>query len=253
MIIRSLYNVSRQMNVLQKKQENNAANTANANTPGFKYQDLIQRSMQEYEVYNNAGGRDSNRTQLLGTINMGTEIDGAYTSFTQGALKETGLFTDLALNGQGFFTVATENGETGYTRNGHFRVSEDQRLVTEEGYPVLGVSGNGTPSEIFVMGDALSIDQSGYINGTGTRLMITTFPDNNTLEMRGENLYVSGAGNLDQGDTKVTQGYLESSNVDLMDEIVKMMEVSREFQSNQRVLSVLNDTLQKTVNEIGRN
>ena len=57
MIIRSLYNVTRQMNVLQKKQENNSANAANVNTPGFKYQDLIQRTMEEFDVYNRAGGQ----------------------------------------------------------------------------------------------------------------------------------------------------------------------------------------------------
>lgn len=253
MIIRSLYNVTRQMNVLQKKQEQNSANAANVNTPGYKMQDLIQRSMKEYEVFNSAGGRDNNRRQSLGTINMGTEIDGAYTNFSQGPLKETGSASDFAINGPGFFTLSTENGETGFTRNGNFKVSMDNRLVSQEGYPVLGINGAGNPTEIYVMGDTLSVDQRGYVNGSEVRLMVTNFPENTAFEMRGNNVYMTGAQNLGLSDAQISQGYLESANVNIMDEIVKMMEVSREFQSNQRVLSVLNETLQKTVNEIGRN
>ncbi|HCW74035.1 MAG TPA: flagellar hook-basal body protein [Clostridiaceae bacterium] len=253
MIIRSLYNVTRQMNVLQKKQENNSANAANVNTPGYKMQDLIQRSMQEYEVSNSAGGRDSNRKQSLGTINMGTEIDGAYTNFSQGILKETGSATDIAINGPGFFTLSTENGETGFTRNGSFRIADDNRLVSQEGYPVLGMNGAGNPTEIYVMGDTFSVDQRGYVNGSDVRLMVTNFPENTAFAMRGENIYMTGAQNLGISDAEISQGYLETANVDIMDEMIKMMEVSREFQSNQRVLSVLNETLQKTVNEIGRN
>ncbi len=253
MIIRSLYNVTRQMNVLQKRQENNSANAANVNTPGYKMQDLIQKSMEEHELYNHAGGTGNNRKVLLGTMNFGTEIDGAVTNFTQGSLKETGSATDLALNGQGFFTLALENGETGFTRNGNFRISEDQRLVTQEGYPVMGRTAQGTPTEIFVVGDQLTVSQEGYINGTDVRLMLSNFQDTAAFELRGESIYMTEEGNPLVSDAEVRQGSLENANVNIMDEIVKMMEVSREFQSNQRVLSVLNDTLQKTVNEIGRN
>lgn len=253
MIIRSLYNVTRQMDVLQKRQENNSANAANVNTPGYKMQSLIQRTMEENELYNHAGGRDNNQKVLLGTINMGTEIDSAVTNFTQGSLKETGSATDLALNGQGFFTLALENGETGFTRSGNFRVSEDQRLVTQEGYPVMGVNGQGTPTEIFVVGDELTVSQEGFINGTDVRLMLSNFQDTAAFELRGGNIYQIAGGNPLESDAEVNQGYLENANVNMMDEMVKMMEVSREFQSNQRVLSVLNETLQKTVNEIGRN
>ena len=73
------------------------------------------------------------------------------------------------------------------------------------------------------------------------------------FEMRGESIYMTGGAIPMESDAEVSQGYLENANVNIMDEMVKMMEVSREFQSNQRVLSVLNETLQKTVNEIGRN
>lgn len=253
MIIRSLYNVTRQMNVLQKKQENNAANAANVNTPGFKYQDLIQKTMEEMAVSNRAGGRDSSLRQELGTINFGTEIDGAYTSFTQGILKQTGIATDFAVSGDGFFTLALENGETGYTRNGSFKISEDRRLVTQEGYPVLARNAQGTLQEIFVPGNSLEVSESGQIAGQDLQILLSRFNDTQNFELRGETIYVTGEPSLGRGEATISQGYLESSNVDMAQEMVRMMEVSREFQANQRTLTVLNDTLQKTVNEIGRN
>lgn len=240
------------MNVLQKKQENTAANTANVNTPGFKYQELIQKAMKEHQVYNHAGGAGNKAMTELGSISFGTEIDGAYSVFTPGVLKETGSATDIALNGRGFFGVTTEDGQMAFTRNGNFTISEDRRLVTKEGYPVLGTRG-GNVEEIYVMGDELSIGKNGEINGTDLKIFTADFADYGNLELRGETLYLGAGGNFNPVDTQMEQGYLESSNVNIMDEMVKMMEVSREFQSNQRVLSVLNETLQKTVNEIGRN
>lgn len=252
MIIRSLYQVTRQMNVLQKKQENTAANTANVNTPGFKYQELIQKSMKEHQVYNHAGGANNKGMAELGTLSFGTEIDGAYSVFTPGVLKQTGNATDVALNGPGFFGVTTEDGQMAFTRNGNFVISEDRRLVTKEGYPVLGTRG-GNLEEIYVMSDELTIGKNGEINGTNLKLYTADFADYANLELRGETLYLGANGAFNPVDAEMEQGYLESSNVDVMDEMIKMMEVSREFQSNQRVLSVLNETLQKTVNEIGRN
>lgn len=252
MIIRSLYQVSRQMNVLQKKQENTAANTANVNTPGYKLQELIQKSMKEHQVFNHAGGKNNDNRVNLGSLSFGTEIDEAYTVHTPGALKQTDNATDIALNGAGFFGITTENGQMAFTRNGNFRISEDRKLVTKEGYPVLATRG-GNMEEIFVMGDELTIGKNGEINGTDLKIFTADFADYGNLELRGETLYLAQGANFKPVDTQMEQGYLEVSNVNLMDELVKMMEVSREFQSNQRVLTVLNDTLQKTVNEIGRN
>jgi len=253
MIIRSLYNVSRQMNVLQKKQENNSANAANANTPGYKFQQLIHRTMQEYDLYNHAGGRDNDRRVDLGSINFGTEIDGAYTTFTQGILNETGIRTDLSISGRGFFAIELENGQMGLARNGNFKIDQQQSLVTMERNPVLGINSGGNALEIYIENDNFTVDTKGYINGSATRVMVVDYPDYGDFELLGEGVFSSGGADFEIGDGEVKQGYLEASNVNILDEIVKMMEVSREFESNQRTLRVLNDTLQKTVNEIGRN
>ncbi|MBF7096299.1 flagellar hook-basal body complex protein [Alkalibacter sp. M17DMB] len=241
------------MNVLQKKQENNAANTANANTPGYKYQDLIQKTMAEYEVHNHTGGVGNDKFQTLGTINMGTEIDEAHTDFSQGILKETGLTTDLAISGQGFFSVELEEGRIGFTRNGNFKIDENRQLITQEGHPVLAVDQVGNTTRIFVEGDDLSVNSSGFINDSGIKIMTVDFADYGSFELSGDALFLPENEEFELTQSSVLQGYIENSNVNLMDEIVKMMEISREFESNQRALKVLNETLQKTVNEIGRN
>ena len=253
MILRSIYNTARQMNVLQKKQENSAANTANVNTPGFKYQELVQRAMKEYEVENHTGGPLNNEEQELGTINFGTEIDEAYTNFSQGVLKETGIASDLAIHGVGFFAVEMKDGQRGYTRNGNFKIDNEKRLVTQEGYPVLGIDSQNKLSSIIVENDRLSIDSKGYVNGTQQKLMTVDFADYRTLEIKGNSIYTTTQGANAMDDSTMSQGYLEGSNVNLLDEMVKMIEVSREFESSQRTLKAIDETLQKTVNEIGRN
>jgi len=253
MILRSIYNTARQMNVLQKKQENSAANTANVNTPGFKYQELVQRAMKEYEVKNHTGGLGNNEEQELGSINFGTEIDEAYTSFSQGVLKETGVASDFAINGDGFFEVQMQDGQIGYTRSGNFKIDNLQRLVTQEGFPVLGIDNQNNVSSIRVENDRLSIDNKGYINGTNQKMMTVDFADYTALELNGNSIYSTTQGAAQLTDSTISQGYLEGSNVNLLDEMVKMIEVSREFESNQRTLKAIDETLQKTVNEIGRN
>lgn len=252
MIVRSLYNISRQMNVLQEKQENNAANTANVNTPGFKYQELVQSAMKELDLCNHAGGTGDNQKQQLGSINFGTEIDEACTNFSQGALKQTGLCTDLAISGSGFFAVELEDGTMGFTRNGNFRIDGSNQLVTQEGYRVLGTDAQGFVGGITVKNDSLTVDSKGYINGTQAKVMTVDFADYGAFELKGGTLYVTGQ-SFQQAEAGISQGCLEASNVSMLDEMVRMMEVSREFESNQRALKVVNETLQKTVNEIGRN
>ena len=107
--------------------------------------------------------------------------------------------------------------------------------------------------DIFVTGEFFDVRTDGTINDGGVRFMISNFNNTQDFELRVETIYVTGEANVGMGDAELRQGYLEAANVDMGQEIVKMMEVSREFQANQRALTVINDTLQKTVNEIGRN
>ena len=241
-MIRSIYTINRNMNILQKKQENTSSNIANVNTPGYKFQDIVQNTLQSKDMINFAGGRAANRRQELGGFTYGNQIDEVYRIFEQGTLSETNKDTDFALVGDGFFTVQMDNGDMALTRNGNFKVNEQNQLVTLEGYPVIGVDGNGQPGYIEVINEDLS----------GVKLLISNVNDYGTLENIGNTFYVNDQRQYDVIDGEVQQSFLEMSNVSIADEMVKMIEISREFESNQKLLHAADETLSKAVNEVGR-
>src|SRR5690625_20455 len=109
-MIRSIDIVTRNFNVLQEKQKNLSANTANMTTPGFKYQELIQSTLPSEVALNHAGGVRMNQRQELGDFTFGNQIDEAVIHMDEGNLQETGIPTDYAINGDGFFTVDSPNG-----------------------------------------------------------------------------------------------------------------------------------------------
>lgn len=218
-MIRSLHTVNRNMNILQKKQENTSANITNVNTPGYKFQDIVQSTMESQEMINYAGGKDANRRQVLGGFVYGNEIDELYKNFEQGILQETGNPQDYAIVGNGFFTIQMDDGTIAYTRNGNFKLNQNNELVTMDGYLVL--------------------DE------------ISDFADYQNLTSMGNTLFTSDeAPFVIEGEVK--QGFLESSNVVIVDELVRMIEISREFEANQKLLHAADETLSKAVNEAGR-
>lgn len=233
-MIRALYTVNRNMNILQKKQENTSANFANVNTPGYKFQDMVQSTLETHQMLNYAGGTQNDRRQELGSFVFGNQIDGIYKNLNQGNLYETNKSTDFGLVGDGFFTVQMDNGETAYTRNGNFKVNDQNQLETMEGYIVLGT--NGGP---------VYMDDEYNVN-----LLITDFDDYSSFNSLGDTFFTGAGGFNIQGEVK--QGFLEMSNVEIVDEIVKMIEISRQFESNQKLLHAADETLSKAVNEIGR-
>lgn len=224
-MIRSIDIVTRNFNVLQEKQKNLSANTANMTTPGFKYQELIQSTLPSEVALNHAGGVRMNQRQELGDFTFGNQIDEAVIHMDEGNLQETGIPTDYAINGDGFFTVDSPNGVL-YTQNGRFTVNETGQLVTAEGYTV---------------------------QTAGGQPVITSFGANiNGLESV-DNGYFTGAGGIvDDGNSTLYQGYLESSNIEMADVMVDMLQITREFEANQKVLQASNETLQKATNEIGK-
>lgn len=241
-MIRSLYTVNRNMNILQKKQENTSANIANVKTPGYKFQDIIQTTMESSTMINYAGGNKGDRRQELGGFVYGNEIDDYYRSFEQGILTETGSIYDFAIVGNGFFTIELENGQLGYTRNGNFKVNEDNILVTMEGHPVMGYDEYGQLENVM-------IDENVELNN---RLLISDFADYQGLVSQGDTIFTAGGGQAEYIEAQVQQGFLENSNVNVADALIKMIEISREFEANQKLLHTADETLSKAVNEIGR-
>jgi flagellar basal-body rod protein FlgG len=157
----------------------------------------------------------------------------------------------VALEGDGFFVVNTSDGIR-YTRDGAFAVTSGGYLVNSEGNYIQGTNGN-----IYVGGGDFTIDEQGYVSVDGqtvNKLLLVTFDDLTGLEKVGSNMFAQGSAGTPQEatDCKVKQGSLESSNVDMSEEMVTMVELNRAYQVNQRVLTMLDQSLSKTVNEVGK-
>ena len=244
-MIKSFNTVNRSMNVLQKRQETISHNVANVNTPGFKYQDLLQRTRDSHELINYTAGPNQNMRRPLGQWIFGNEIDSNHTDFHQGSVVKTDDPFDYVIAGEGFFTIQLPNGETAYSRSGNFALDPENRLTTMEGYPVMGVTAGGqTVSPIFS-------DSRGNLEGD-VNLLITGFPEGAELERFGETLFLNGGNQGFQLETDAVKGYIEMSNVAISDEMVKLIRVAREFEANQKALMTSDETLNKAVNEIGR-
>ncbi|NLL80701.1 MAG: flagellar hook-basal body protein [Tissierellia bacterium] len=218
-MIRTFNTVNKNMNILQTKQENVSANVTNVNTPGYKFQEVIQSTLDTQQMINYTEGRNVDRRRELGPYVFGNEVDEIYKNFNQGILYETGLDTDYAIVGNGFFTIEMNDGTIAYTRNGNFKLNEDNQLVTMEGYIVLD--------------EINDFENYQNLNRIGDTLFTS---DDAPIEIEGE----------------VRQGFLERSNVNVIDELVKMIEISREFEANQKVLLAADETLNKAVNDVGR-
>lgn len=251
-MIRSLDTINRNVNILQKRQENISANVANINTSGYKSQELIQSTMESAELVNFLDGPQRNQLNALGQFTFGNQIDEAYRNFSNGTLRETASNTDLALQGDGFFTVAAENGQIYYTRNGNFTLNPEGSLVTLEGHFVQGIGADGQIGPINAANQNFTVDANGFIAGTGTRLLITEFENPNALTSVGDTLFTGEGGIIAGADASIQQRFLETSNVNTADEIVQLMQVAREFEANQKLLQTVDETLQKAVNEVGR-
>ena len=250
-MLRSVETIKRNMNILHKKLENTNANITNVNTPGYKFQNIIQSTLEGREMINYSGGLNLVERQDIGNFVFGNQIDLIYKNFEQGILNKTDKKTDFGLVGNGFFSIQLNN-KIGFTRDGNFKINNENLLTTMEGYPVLGVDEYGETSYINIEDPNFEVDNKGNILNHGIKLYIVDFDDYQTLDTMGDTIFLSDDMNYNAIDGEVSQGYLELSNVNVVDEMIKMIEVSREFESNQKILKSMDETLSKAVNDIGR-
>ncbi len=245
-MLRSLYISASGILAQRKAMDVLTNNLANVTTTGFKRDTLLTRSFSEVLI-----GRINDPEQNasgIGRMTFGVHADDVVTGFEQGSMEPTGRVADLAIAGDGFFVVETPQGLR-FTRNGNFQVDGQGFLCTSEGYFVRGANGR-----INVGSQDFLVDQNGNITtaaGGTARLQLVTFADPNVLTKVGNNLF-SGPLTAMNATGQVRQGWLEGSNVDLGTEMVSMITVQRNYEANQRMVNMINDTLQKTVNEVGR-
>ncbi len=244
----------------QKRMDNLANNLANADTAGFKKEGLSSQSFDSVLVDKIKDGSEAYQyARRIGGANPGVKIGESYVDWSEGSLQVTDVPMDLAIGGKGFFTVefANKNGDTAtlYTRDGNMQMTTDGYLVTTDGDYVLGRRGTATERIKLDPFKSVTVDEQGYIYQDGknvAQLALTDFEDYDYLEHYGENYYypVDGAAET-VAKCQVYQGYLETSNVSVVSEMVEMISVSRQYEANQKVIQTYDTSLQ-TATQLGR-
>ena len=248
-LYRGLYIAASGMMVEQHRQEIVANNLANVNTAGFKKDEGVYGSFKEVLLMRT---RDSKVEQVFGRYNLGVKTMAMVgTDFSPGGQYATNNPFDLSINGPGFFVVQTPNGIR-YTRNGSFSLDPEGKLVTKEGYAVLGEGG----PVILSMDGQFEVAPDGSIkNGRETidKLLIVDFPDKSVLQKEGHNFWLTrDPGQEIKVDSRVSQGFLENSNVNIIKEMIAMIEVERAYNLDQRAVRSYDEILAKAADQIGR-
>ena len=256
-MIRSLYIAKTGLEAQQTNLDVISNNLANVSTNGFKK----SRSVFEDLLYQNVrqpGAQSSQQTQLPSGLQIGTGVRTVATEriHTQGNPQQTGNAKDVMINGDGFFNVLLPDGTQAYTRDGSLQTDSNGQLVTSSGYviqPPITVPNNAV---------SLTVGRDGTVSVTtpGTSaatqigsIQISNFINPAGLESRGENLYVetsaSGTANTNTPGTNgvgyLMQGFVETSNVNVVEEMVNMITTQRAYEINSKAITTSDQMLQK--------
>ncbi|QNM98467.1 flagellar basal-body rod protein FlgG [Chitinimonas koreensis] len=256
-MMRSLWIAKTGMDAMQMNIDVISNNLANVNTNGFKrtrpiFEDLL------YQTIRQPGGATSQQTQLPSGLQLGTGVKPVATEriHTQGNLQLTDNPFDLAINGRGFFQVEMPDGTIGYTRDGAFQVNSQGVIVTAEGYPLQGniTVPEGTTQFTVSRDGIVTALQAGQTQATqiGT-IQLASFINPAGLQSQGENLYLetaaSGAPQVTtpglNGTGVLNQSYVETSNVNITEELINMIQAQRAYEINSRSIQTSDQMLQR--------
>jgi flagellar basal-body rod protein FlgG len=254
----SLYSAATGMEAQQLNLNTIANNLANVNTPGFKrskieFQDLLYQKPR-------ASGSDSGGGNLVPTgveVGNGSRVAATSKVFTQGQLTNTGEKLDLAIQGDGFFEIQRPDGTKGYTRDGTFKLNAQGQVVNIDGLPVLGGFQPIPPGA-----SSVSVSEDGQVtvqsaNGTTSfAVQLVRFANPSGLRSLGGNLYeetaASGTPEVgkpgEQGFGRVIQGYVEASNVNIVEEMVNLIVAQRAYEVNSKSIQASDEMLQNVAN-----
>ncbi|GAA7494209.1 flagellar basal-body rod protein FlgG [Helicobacter pylori] len=262
-MLRSLYSATSGMLAQQTHIDTTSNNIANVNTTGFKksradFNDLFYQAMQY------AGTNTSNTTSSPDGMEVGLGVrPSAITKmFSQGSPKETENNLDVAITGKGFFQVQLPDGTTAYTRSGNFKLDEQGNLVTSEGYlliPQITLPEDTTQVNIGVDGTVSVTQGLQTTSNVIGQITLANFVNPAGLHSMGDNLFsitnASGdaiVGNPDsQGLGKLRQGFLELSNVRLVEEMTDLITAQRAYEANSKSIQTA-DAMLQTVNSLKR-
>ena len=263
-MIKGLYTAYTGMVNEQKRLDVLTNNLANADTNGYKKEGTTSQTFADELAIKIKDTSSYGLNKKLGVISMGVHLGETYTNYDQGSIKVTDNETDVALAGNGFFAIAFTNkaGETSvkYTRDGAFTVNTEGYLVTKDGDYVLNANDarNGNVNGRIQVDPTrkITVDELGNIyqndQQVGT-IGIVDFADYDYLAKYGENMYdLVNGGTVTAADGRIVQGTLESSNVNVVSEMVNMITIQRAYEAGQKVITSIDETLDKAVNNVGR-
>jgi flagellar basal-body rod protein FlgG len=256
-MIRSLWTAKSGLETQQFNVDVISNNLANVTTNGFKrvrpiFEDLL------YQTLRQPGAQSSQLTQLPTGLQVGTGAAPVATVriFTTGNLQQTGNSLDLAINGRGFFQILLPDGTTGYTRDGAFQLDSQGQVVTALGFQLQpGITIPADALTVTIGGDGtVSVTQPGSSSPTqvGT-IQLADFINPAGLQSRGDNLFLetaaSGPPNVNQPGTSglgvINQGFVETSNVSVTEELVNLITAQRAFEINSRAVQTSDEMLQR--------
>lgn len=263
-MVKGLYTAFTGMVNEQKRLDVLSNNLANADTNGYKKEGTTSQTFADELAIRIKDTSNYGISKKLGGMSMGVHIGETYTDYSQGNYKVTDNKTDFAINGNGFFAISytdkAGNTSVKYTRDGAFIVNTQGYLVTKDGDFVLNQNGatNTDPNAriqvnpnipIVVTADG-GIYQNDILVGN---IGLVDFEDYDYIAKFGENMYdiVDGA-TLVASEATIDQGCLETSNVNVVSEMVNMITISRAYQAGQKVINAADETLDKAVNQVGR-
>ncbi len=256
-MMRSLWISKTGMEAQQTQLDAISNNLANVSTNGYKKSHAVFEDLM-YQNLRQAGAASTDQTVLPTglQLGLGTRAVATSRSFSQGNLQQTSNPLDMAVRGNGFFEVQMPDGTTGYTRDGSFQVNATGQLVTNNGYPVNpGITIPATATSVTVGNDGtVSVTLPGQTLPQNVgQLQLVNFVNPAGLEPKGQNLYgetaASGTPNAgtagQNGLGSISQGFVETSNVNVVEELVSMIQTQRAYELNSKAISTSDQMLAK--------
>ena len=257
-MIRGLYNASAGMQVEQIRQDVIANNLANLNTSGFQREVAILEARTKLALRRtndpvSADPLAAKRRVPIGELGTGVMVSRIFKRFEHGNMRESDNPFDLALDGEGFFTVADAKGDLLYTRSGEFTRDHNGMIVDKSGRALMGRNG-----PIFVPSGGtfnVTLDGTVSVNGRGVdQLAVVEFesPEEDLMKVGDTAVKLMGNGVTRPARAEVHQGMIEGPNVNPVQEMVEMIAALRHYEANQRSLQAQDETLGKAVNEVAK-
>ena len=256
-MVRGLYTAYTGMVNEQKRLDIISNNLANSATVGYKEENVTSRSFKDLMMTKIKDCSEAYLDREIGVSNPGVKIGETYMNWDQGSLRETDNTYDMAIQGDGFFAikVVDANGDSTikYTRNGQFSITSDGYIVDVDGNKLQGANGD---VQVPVDATDIAIKLNGAIYADGVQVDTITlkdFDDYNYLELYGDNMYtaVDGATTKSSAAT-ILQGFTEQSNVNVIDEMVSMITITRAYEAGQKMIKTQDDLLTQAVSSVGK-